>query len=1383
MAFNAGNDTSKKISSLAMILMMLLVSLSLVVPNATAVGPNQNDFGTTGGDLPDNMSSTTSIPNLIFTGSVSGTGELYPSNDEYDYLRVSLAANEGLAVELSFDSSDDFDLIIYDSSAQNIIDNSYSYNPETVTTNGSTHGGMVYIEIFGYLFSSISNWSYDITIWKFTTNSSTGGGGSGGSNGTAVPNPCAGSSVAPDILEPNNNQATATLASLLPIYCTGLSVEINSAGTQDEDYFEVQMISGVTYYFNLTFLHMNGDIDARLEDSTGTQLTFNNFGYMSSSSDNEAGEYTATTNFTAYFVVYHYSGLGGTSLANSYDVEISTDNPGGGQSFTTIEVTMNNMTSLTLAMNDLTVGDTYQYEYFNMVIYDNNNTFATDPVIGPYSFVATATTETVNYTIPGGITEGEYATIATLYDSTGAVLHSDTDSIYQEVVIAQSTSSTTGDIFASNLSVGNQYTVYWFVFNVDMYIDELNANPSLTFEDALNLTIIDEDTVNYTATMTYDSWQVSWVNPTTMDTHGFYATIFNQGATVNGTGDGALGNHFVDFIPQLPSAIITSYSFSTTSATNDFTSEGLDLVPNDLYYQQFRVEDASGADIEISAMNSVTASAQNMSFGTFYYNTPTVSGQYCLYTDLYDGNFVQIVGDYVCLQYVFDDDGDGVANELDLCAGTAPGSIVDTDGCATSQKDSDSDGYNDDVDDFPYDDTQWLDSDGDGYGDNPFGNSPDAFPYDSSQWDDTDMDEHGDNPNGNNSDAFPYDSSQWSDTDMDGYGDNASGNNPDLWPADSSQWTDSDGDGYGDNSSGTYGDAFPFDNTQWSDSDGDGYGDNVNGNNPDKFPNDGTQWEDTDSDGYGDNANGNNPDKFPNEPTQWFDGDGDGYGDNQQGLNPDAFPSDSTQWSDSDGDGYGDNANGNNPDRFPNDATQWQDSDLDGFGDNANGNNPDLCINTPFGETVDEFGCSSTQNDSDNDQVYDAYDACPMTPAGESVDSVGCSDTQKDGDNDGVNDQYDLCVNTPIGTTVDASGCSDYQLDNDGDGISNAIDSCPNTDPGLPVNGFGCAENERDTDEDSVLDSIDICPYTPATEIADNTGCSISQRDTDLDGVTDNNDACNNTLLKDENNDGTLDVDTTGCSPDQYDDDQDLIDNTVDLCKATPAGEQVDANGCSESQKDEDNDDVWNSDDLCYDTPANQAVDLVGCSEYQKDDDDDNYPNALDKCKNTPSGEIVNSDGCSLSQIDSDGDGVTDDKDDFKFDRNETTDSDNDGVPDRWDAYPLDETKSEAEKEESGSGFVYAAVAILILAVIGALLFVKNRDPPQGETSPFVNAGGNQGYADDSSFMMNQEQKNIPEIEQTQQTWEENGVHWSRAPDGTLSYYDNATQSWLLYQN
>ena len=155
---------SRIITPTLIVMMFFFMSLSSAVSTVSAVGSNQNDIGTSGGDLPDNLSSPTSIPNLIFSGSTTGTGELYPSTDEYDYLRISLAANEGIAVELSFDSSDDFDLAIYDSSAQNIIDDSYSYNPETVTTNGSTHGGVVYIEIYGYLFSSISNWSYDITI-------------------------------------------------------------------------------------------------------------------------------------------------------------------------------------------------------------------------------------------------------------------------------------------------------------------------------------------------------------------------------------------------------------------------------------------------------------------------------------------------------------------------------------------------------------------------------------------------------------------------------------------------------------------------------------------------------------------------------------------------------------------------------------------------------------------------------------------------------------------------------------------------------------------------------------------------------------------------------------------------------------------------------------------------------------------------------------------------------------------------------------------------------------------------------------------------------------------------------------------------------------------
>ena len=66
----------------------------------------------------------------------------------------------------------------------------------------------------------------------------------------------------------------------------------------------------------------------------------------------------------------------------------------------------------------------------------------------------------------------------------------------------------------------------------------------------------------------------------------------------------------------------------------------------------------------------------------------------------------------------------------------------------TELKDTDGDGYNDDVDAFPNDSTEWLDSDGDSYGDNS-----DDFPNDPWEWLDSDSDGYGDN-----SDDFPNDS-------------------------------------------------------------------------------------------------------------------------------------------------------------------------------------------------------------------------------------------------------------------------------------------------------------------------------------------------------------------------------------------------------------------------------------------------------------------------------------------------------------------------------------------------------------------------------------------------------------------------------------------------
>ena len=102
---------------------------------------------------------------------------------------------------------------------------------------------------------------------------------------------------------------------------------------------------------------------------------------------------------------------------------------------------------------------------------------------------------------------------------------------------------------------------------------------------------------------------------------------------------------------------------------------------------------------------------------------------------------------------------------------------------STEPLDSDGDGYDDESDEFPNDETEWSDSDSDGVGDNS-----DDFPNDASETKDSDGDGYGDN-----GDAFPNDSTQWADRDGDGYGDNRTGLNPDSCPDSPSTNVEEDG--------------------------------------------------------------------------------------------------------------------------------------------------------------------------------------------------------------------------------------------------------------------------------------------------------------------------------------------------------------------------------------------------------------------------------------------------------------------------------------------------------------------------------------------------------------------------------------------------------------
>ncbi len=169
------------------------------------------------------------------------------------------------------------------------------------------------------------------------------------------------------------------------------------------------------------------------------------------------------------------------------------------------------------------------------------------------------------------------------------------------------------------------------------------------------------------------------------------------------------------------------------------------------------------------------------------------------------------------------------------------------------------------------------------------------------------------------------------------------------------------------------------------------------------------------------------------------------------------------------------------------------DADGDGVEDSE-----DLCLDTPAGVEVDNFGCPT---DEDRDGVADYLDRCPNTPARVRVNANGCP---LDSDKDGIPDYLDRCPNTPPGVRINRYGCA---LDSDGDRIPDYLDKCPKTPRGIRVDSLGCPV---DMDKDRVPDFLDKCPNTPAGILVDNTGCPL---DSDKDGVADYLDKCPNTPL------------------------------------------------------------------------------------------------------------------------------------------------------------------------------------------------------------------------------------------------------------------------------
>ncbi len=673
------------------------------------------------------------------------------------------------------------------------------------------------------------------------------------------------------------------------------------------------------------------------------------------------------------------------------------------------------------------------------------------------------------------------------------------------------------------------------------------------------------------------------------------------------------------------------------------------------------------------------------------------------------------------LQHLLPDiDRDGIWDGRDICAGTVLGKIVNADGCADYQLDSDSDGFNDEIDgckeiagNATIPPTEGCpDSDGDGTAD-----------YDGSF---------------SQIDEFPDDPTQWSDQDNDGFGDNwatpswnATRSHQGLgeWVANATQedacpttfgishedrfgCVDTDGDGWSDEDAdwpphpAGIADALPNESTQWWDCDGDGFGDNwdISSKNssraglacayPPSNPQPLGQWL----------FSVELADAFPTYAAITNDSDLDGFADdwsasktagNSIGLHLDNCPliagkshRDRHGCPDSDLDGYSNPDGGwtwiNGSDNFTDDPTQWYDCDGDGFGDNwddpslnltrsgrwctghplpmgdwvEDANNSDRCPLNWGNSTGGHLGCPDTDGDGLPDPLL------PGNPApGEDAfpdDPTRGGDLDQDGYDDAIDDD---CAGVWGNSTNDRKGC----LDSDGDGWSDGDVSYPSHPKG-DADAFPLEATQwRDHDGDGWGDNYAKILWN----LSGDRGAGIHISDAK------NPDAC--PLVAADN--GSVD----GCP--RIDSDGDGIFDDLDDCDNTPSGNlsQINSTGCANSEIDSDGDGWMDDIDLCPQTPLNELpANPDGC---------------VDSQLNSNSTQGINGTGLN----DSDGDGYGDNYtwtlnastslrnqsgDAFPTDPTQWSDIDGDGYGDNADgnypdAYPLDATRWQDEGEPS----------------------------------------------------------------------------------------------------
>jgi len=880
-------------------------------------GSSQDDAGS---GL-DAGNSATSALQVNITGNSSTFGGWADNNwDSNDYYSVFVPANWTSWASLSWtNTSADMDLYLYDSS-NSIISYSYNDNPEVVSGNSSSIGGStIYYRVVAYTGNDLY---YNLTIELGNLSDSPAFNQNDANSGGD-----AGDDFSSALALPNDN---------------GTYHGWISDSWDNNDFYSIQIPSGFSIDASLVWNNSANDFDPGLYDSSQSMIDSSTIGNPEEVSSGS----TDVSNSTVYLLVQSPSSWWGNGGEGNYTLVIDLVNqsevPG-------------------LNQNDAYTGGDAGDEFSNATPLVNAT-----PVHSVWPGYADSGSDAYDYyqvyvPVDHGITvelspgygQSNWLTLS-LYDSANSQVDYDYYSNPQSV----STNGTGTNLGGSNVVIevwaydgGAEYNLSLWIFSLDadgdgFYDEDEYACGSDPNDNASTPVDTDGDGICDPLDEDIDGDGVDNANDSFPSDAN--ETNDNDG---DGTGDNSDPDDDNDGWSDSD-----EYSCGTDGQDSESTPDDLDSdwicdvldedIDGDGYDNPVDAFDYDANEWNDTDSDGIGDNSDGDDDGDGFYDGVEVD---CLSDPLdFSSTPEDTDSDGVCDELDDDVDGDGIGNDLDdFPFDDSESTDSDGDGIGdASDPDDDNDGYHDPFDEFPLDSSEWADNDGDLVGDNA---DPDD---DNDGWDDLDEIECGTNPNLMQSSPDDFDGDRLCDL-IDPDDDNDAWNDTiDAFPYDSNEWDDLDGDNFGSN-------ADPDDDgDKWSDddelsicatdprdaqsvpvdTDGDNICDKLDDDDDndgvmdfdDAFPKDATESKDTDGDGQGNDAD--------------MDDDDDGWADvtevvcETSPLSSSEVPADfdgdltcDLIDPDDDNDGFIDQV-----DAFPYDSEEWIDRNSDGLGDNGN---------------------------------------------------------------------------------------------------------------------------------------------------------------------------------------------------------------------------------------------------------------------------------------------------------------------------------------------------------------------------------------------------------------------------------------------------------------